>query len=521
MTKQSILAAVVYLASCVLAFNNLGFNNFVYQDPILESPQWASSFDAFPAISGRDNDMDSLRNAPFRGSLAQSQKQIFSYSVNGSDGVGGDYLPLLFLTGNICLQPEDLEASANASLTVYFSFNELLIADLEYALMYQFLRGYFKAWSFFDDTQSDESTLYVIVQAPESTNTNDTWTYEIGVSQTDLMHQWYHESYVEITDTDSSSALISTNNLTMQEGIPVDAYNVSASGFDVLLFDYAFKDQMESLNNSWCAFKNGPVLFGSSDFQTSYTVRGGGLHQQFYITGLNASTKYLGVLLQDRQVNKTGGVIYLPFEFETQGSDACSLIYDLEFCDQVAYAVPASSLKNYLDLQALKQLYDDRARSLFTNFSKSLQQVVCNTTKDALFSPLGSCEACSMLYKNWLCSVTIPRCSTRELDGYLFRSKNESRNAFIDENVEPPLDYYEVLPCLNVCHIMVRDCPAEFGFACPSNNATIIKSYFWDIYDEYATCNFVGIFLDVTSASLMIRFAWSFLILSIATTMFL
>lgn len=454
---------------------------------------------------------------PIRNTITQSGTQYYSFSVNSSTGLGEYYEYLVFLTGNICLQPDDLAASANESLTVYYSFNSLMLTDLENSEMTHFDNGYFQALAEVA-VSSTSLILYIGVRAPESTNTSASWSYEIGVSQNDLVYQWDDRSFTQVVDTDDQGVLIVTGNLTTVSNTSLSDYNASQSSLQLLVFDYAQKNHFATLNSSWCAVRNGPYINFGDNYLTSYTSRGGMLRQQFYVSGLNASSKYVAYLVSDLSGSLQGGTLYKQFEFETMSDNACRLLYDFEFCSEVAYLVPALSLEEYNSLLDLRSLYDDRALDLYANFSKALQQIACNTTSDAIFSPLRSCDDCSESYKNWLCAVTIPRCSTRNITGTVLRAANKSRNAFIDDYVVPPYDYYEVLPCVNVCLIMVRDCPADFAFACPGTNATMERSYSWDFGGMYSTCNFVGTLVE-ESAALAVSVAWKLLLVSIAFVM--
>lgn len=448
---------------------------------------------------------------PIRNKITQSALQQYSFSVNTSTGLGEYYEYLIFLTGNICAEPEDREASANQSLTVYYSFNASMFDDYELGTMVQFENGYFQALADVPASSGKDSILYIGVRAPESTNTSASWSYEIGVSQNDLVYQWDNRSFTEVVDTDSELALIVTGNLSASSSSS-SSYNTSLSRFQLFIYPYEDLNLFDYLNRSWCAVRNGPALFKTSNYNTSYSTRGGAFRQQFFVTGLNASTLYVGYLVSDNSGSKQGGAVYSKFEFETMSTNSCSLIYDLEFCNEIAYSVPALSLDDLAEKSSLAGIYDDHARDLYSNFSKALQQVACNMTLDAVYSPLRSCDDCANLYKNWLCSVTIPRCSTRNITGYIEREVNESRNTFIDETIIPSQAYFEVLPCVNVCHAIVRDCPPDFGFYCPKKNDSIRKSYFWDTGAEYASCNYVGPMpLSLSSASRIEMFGWTVL----------
>lgn len=168
----------------------------------------------------------------------------------------------------------------------------------------------------------------------------------------------------------------------------------------------------------------------------------------------------------------------------------CAIIYNLSFCTDTAYAVPYNpNLK--LDNVGLAKKYDERANESYQNFSRSLQQIPCNTTDDASYSLVRNCTDCAAAYKSWLCAVTIPRCqdfSSPELFqprslAYPFwndttatpyvrnittlSARNKSaRNPWIDQEIKPG-PWKEILPCKDLCYNLVRSCPASLGFSCP------------------------------------------------------
>lgn len=491
----TIITAVVFFIHLSVGIEVIDQPNYVYDvgfDLDIEEPAAAVQ------LLGLRNDKlkGLLEFTPIRNTIGQSEYQYYSFSVNTSSGLGEYYQFLIFLTGNICEQPESIEAN-ETSLYVYFSFNSSMFQNFELGQLGTFKNGYFQGLADVPISNSDEnedSILYIAVQAPELTNRTATWSYEIGVSQNDLVFQWDDRTWASLVDTDNDSALIVTGNLTSSNDYT--SLNATESQYALFIYSYDYKDYFNTLNSSWCAVRNGPALFSTSNFQSSYTDRNGGLQQQFYVSGLNESTKYIAYLVSDFKGTSFGGAVYQPFEFETLDNSACQLIYDLDFCSRVAYSVPA--VKG-IDKRELKTMYDENAHTLYTNFSKALQQIACDTEQDAIFSPIKTCTDCAQLYKNWLCSVTIPRCTTRNRTGYKYRTVGESRSTFIDEDLKPEFNYYEVLPCVNVCQAIVRDCPADFGFQCPLTNDTIKQSYYWDAGEGYVSCNFVGIVESSTS----------------------
>lgn len=503
LTTISIVYGEVTPISGVL---NVGF------DLDIDEP-YEAGFDQKPfALSQRAGSKGLLDFTPISNIISQSEIQYYSFNVNTSTGVGEYYEFLIFLTGNLCSQPDNLD-NDDPSLTVYYSFNATMFQNNEIGQMGHFKNGYFQALADVpssDNGNYDNTILYIAVRAPENTNKTQTWSYQLGVSQNDLVFQWDDRSWASVVDTDDRSALIVTGNLTGTTGTNYSDWNATKSNYALYLYSYDYKDYFDKLNSSWCAVRNGPALFSTTSFETKYTQRNGALQQQFYVPGLNASTKYVAYLVSDFKGTNFGGAVYQPFEFETQEADVCRLIFDLEFCSQVAYSVPTNS---ELSQDELKEKYDAEARALYLNFSKALQQIACDTTSDAIFSPIRTCDDCAALYKDWLCAVTIPRCSTSNHTGYKHREVGESRNDFINDEIAPQMDYYEVLPCVNVCQAIVRDCPADFGFMCPTRNVTIKESYYWDDSSDYVACNFVGVPIIQTSTAVKLLLNWLLVLL--------
>lgn len=131
-----------------------------------------------------------------------------------------------------------------------------------------------------------------------------------------------------------------------------------------------------------------------------------------------------------------------------------------------------------------------------------------------MFSLSVSCSKCAEAYKQWLCSVSIPRCAdfsstesfthvrnagqafingTRIPESSPLRQEtksNVSRNAIIDELIQPG-PYREILPCTDICYTMVKSCPASFGFGCPTGKL-LNSSYGYRNSDGIITCSYLG-----------------------------
>lgn len=131
-----------------------------------------------------------------------------------------------------------------------------------------------------------------------------------------------------------------------------------------------------------------------------------------------------------------------------------------------------------------------------------------------MFSLTVGCSDCANAYKQWLCSVSIPRCADfSSNETYLmvrnagqdfingsslpkdspYRQSvvtNASRNTLIDTKIKPG-PYKEILPCLDVCHSLVQSCPMSLGFGCP-RGPWLNASYGYRDPNGDITCSYLG-----------------------------
>lgn len=272
-----------------------------------------------------------------------------------------------------------------------------------------------------------------------------------------------------VIDTSETDALITTGNLSSLNPQPFDLFVVPASQ------DYV----LSSLSNSYCAFRSNPSLLTSANANVSMTTRGaGGLpKQQFFLSGLNGSTEYnVYLTLPSSNLSNNSNTVFTPSaSLQTKSSDVCQLVFNLDFCSDTAYAAPGNP--SLFDSSELATFYDSNASSLFTNFSITLQLYACNTTQSAQFSLFANCSTCLQAYKNWLCAVTIPRCTdSTENQTYLYpRPTNTSRFPGINEIIQPEA-YNEILPCADLCWAIEQNCPSVLGFQCPSKGSFAMQN---------------------------------------------
>ncbi|KAH8821679.1 BcMID1, Ca2+ channel protein [Xylogone sp. PMI_703] len=350
--------------------------------------------------------------------------------------------------------------------------------------------------------------VYMGLSGVNTTDYDGVWNAEIAAS-IDAPYHYYNDDdpNLFLVDSDSSSALLITNNLTTAA--------VNSSIFrewlqtppPFVMFASSHDDTaVVGLRGSYCGLEKTAQIAATKDgqgtglVQTGITTRGlGGLpKQQFYFNGLSVASSYYGILAMNGNSTATGtgvigggGKVYKAMNFTTLSDGNCAVIFNLSFCDQTAYAVPGNP-RNFPNFTSLAAFYDNATQSSYQFFQKVLAQIPCNTTSSAQYSLARTCDDCAAAYKEWLCSVSIPRCTDfsstlpwlqernmgqpfpngtmlpQPLLDLAKESKflNSSRNPNVDSAVQPG-PYKEVLPCNDMCYNIVQSCPASMGFACP------------------------------------------------------
>ncbi|KAI5862801.1 stretch-activated Ca2+-permeable channel component-domain-containing protein [Durotheca rogersii] len=351
--------------------------------------------------------------------------------------------------------------------------------------------------------------VYFSVSAPEVSaelfDASKQYNFEIVASTDRYYFSYDDQSVSELVwvDSDWSAALFKTDDL------PIGSDQADEMPYVMFAHDRA-NPALNGLRNSYCGLSLHAQIRGLADGTSGVITMGlkkgredNATQQEFYISSLDASSTYIGILarppgkgLQTRQNSSAsdigGGRVFRPTEFETKPFGACTFVFNLTVCDETEYAVPGN-LNNFPNGTALAAFYDDYTRTMWDNFDKVLQQVPCEAPVTSKYSLARGCDDCKAAYKNWLCSVAVPRCedfsspdrpalqmrnigqpfpngtvvdpSVTEAFGHL-RAFNTSRNPQIDEVVQPG-PYKELLPCEDLCYELVRSCPASLGFACP------------------------------------------------------
>ena len=478
----------------------------------------------------------------------------------------------IFVSINTCLQPSwngtGVQTVAPPQLTLYVASSSAntspgpggnVAAQVEVSLQEGFANASVPA----------SGDWYMSVSAPAlPEGFIGSWNYEIAVSIDDYYHAAQpNDPFLFLVDTDVDSALLVTNNLTQASASAALYKEWMALSTPFTMFAANVNHTaIMGIGNSYCGWKNVAQLSASrqdpeglsSNVQMGMITRGLGSKpkEQFYVTNLNASSDYMGVLALDGNstawgpgVVGGGGKIWSPVWWTTKVGGNCALMFNLSFCDEVAYAVPSNP--NRHNITSLRQLFDNYTSTYYQNFNYSLQQIPCNTTSDAQYSLAKGCDDCAAAYKEWLCAVSIPRCEDySRTDGFLLPrnvgqqfynndsylpisvtnasyhpmsdaptldgspafqqtllsslATNSSRNPdLIDQQIMPG-PYKEVLPCEDLCWGLVQSCPASLGFGCPYPGRGLEAGYGKRSPNGSITCSYLGAVYDINAGSSLV-----------------
>lgn len=383
------------------------------------------------------------------------------------------YQIIVYISASLCQLPENWNTNTSDNgLSLYYTFNKTVAEEgfISQMTTIQFQNGYAQGLAEIQ-VQNDVSdyNLYLTVIPDDCTNCTNTstWVFEFGVSQKQLLFLYDTDPYISVVDVDYDSVIFEAGGISFNSN---RTYGM-----------YIFEDDDPisiALNQSWCAVSESDNYTMKVDILENNTLS---TENTFIVSGLELSTRYSAILFVTFTDVPYGGGVFHQYGFTMSTSKACKLAYNLDFCDEVAYAIPVSNdfYNGDESWEELMAAYDNYSESIYAPFEYAMQQIPCDTEPDAAYSPIRTCDDCKYSYKQWLCAVTIPRCISQVHAGSQnkFYSAGSGRNSFVADTINPPLAYAEVLPCLNVCQAIVRDCPSVFGFACPEVAELVKLSY--------------------------------------------
>ncbi|ORY71985.1 calcium influx-promoting protein ehs1 [Pseudomassariella vexata] len=519
----------------------------------LEPSSWSTFVFEVSSVSGRDDsgNTDGVRELRRELNVSQNPKdEIYGVGLKIEDDVGVQpelakrATKTLWISANTCIQPEpdsDKTTMTPPQLTLFVSTSKTNTSPGPLAPPnQQEFRVFDEGAVMWNTTLSED--VYFTVSAPNVSTEFSSRFYnvEIAASVDQSYHSYGEKTALYWVDSDANATLLMTGNLTNSSGeaIATPPYTMFAYNQD--------EKAVVGVRNSFCGLKLYAQIGGTRSslrtdmMRTGMTTRGqqNATRQEFYFNGLNSSTSYTGILAREPGVNALGkrdgagggGAVFNTTQFSTKDSGTCTIIYNLTFCDQTAYAVPGNTSR-FADAIALASFYDDYAKSVYDNFNKAMQQIPCDTGTTAKYSLVRGCSDCKSAYKDWLCSIAIPRCEDfSKMDKFLQmrninalfpdghkvdenitaayggnKAYNSSRVPRIDDEISPG-PYKEVLPCDDLCYNIVQSCPSSLGFSCPVPGMRGFNNSYGHRAasgDSNVTCNFPGSAHIVSRATIL------------------
>jgi calcium channel MID1 len=244
----------------------------------------------------------------------------------------------VYITINTCLQPNDPTNSNGAAPQLQLFVSQSAQGTMTTAgkpdngwqngQMVEAVGG------FANITLQVSGDVYMAVYAPVTEGFSGPYNMEIAASIDAPFHYYNNsQSKLYLVDSDSSSALLVTNNLTLStNGSVFDAWMNLAPPFVIFAANQNLS-AFAGIQNSYCGLENYAQIAGTtggvrnSAVQTSMTniTSGPFPKQQFYFQGLNGSSSYNAILAMTgnstasgKGVVGGGGQVWQAMNFQTQ-----------------------------------------------------------------------------------------------------------------------------------------------------------------------------------------------------------
>lgn len=319
---------------------------------------------------------------------------------------------------------------------------------------------------------------------------------------------------VTLDDTDTNSALLTSFNYTRGNVGNISLVILPTSGTYALPSIY--------YNSSFCAIADAWTKYRSSQdsprIASSETLRGStqlfdqsNVRTQFAVDGLLRATNYTAWLVDVNSTaqgvnstrNNTAIVsLYPAVKLLTKNTDICRLVYNVDFCPQVAYSIPVGP---GIATEEALSVINQTVWPNYANFSRTISTFPCDDPYFGQYSSVRNCADCKRAYQDWLCAVTMPRCTdpvddpkaqsaavidvdsmtgrtsglnTNLLPYIVNRNATTSRQKYFGDGLQVSETYGEVLPCLYTCLFVQRSCPGPLlSWVCPKWDITAQADY--------------------------------------------
>jgi hypothetical protein len=227
----------------------------------------------------------------------------------------------VYISLNTCLKPSLNTSNAQATsstqlppLTVYVSTssnnkNPGPAGDPSLQTAYTADQGYMGT-----TIENADDAIYIGVSAPNTTLWTGIYNYEVAASIDAYFHSVDNDTNLYFIDSDINSALLITNNLTQSSEGSTNYQQWMNITPPYTIFANNINDtSISGLEKSYCALNQlAQLRQGNQAINTSMTSRGLGNKpkEQFYVTYLNSSSTYYGILgMTGNSTDSGNGVI--------------------------------------------------------------------------------------------------------------------------------------------------------------------------------------------------------------------
>ncbi|PWN48157.1 hypothetical protein IE53DRAFT_334217 [Violaceomyces palustris] len=371
-------------------------------------------------------------------------------------------------------------------------------------------------WASVELEKGSDQGIWIGVWPPVDTR-NVTGTFELRIvaSTKARMESVDSTIFPTLDDTDSTRALVTLYNHTAPSAQNLTLIVLPTFGEFSLPSAAYFNSSFCAILDAWEGLRGGSnsiKVNSTVSNTTSETIQsaGGGTNLteldpllnrvRFEIGNLQRGTNYTAWMVLGTNVSDTiTSVLFPAIKFKTKSSENCRLVHDIDFCPQVAYSIPVNpSISTERALSVIQETINPS----FSNFSEMIDTFPCGDAYFGMYSYVQTCQACKESYRNWLCAVTMPRCTdpvesddqsrasqngseltgapsgpnTKLLPYIVNRSNNTSRQPYIDQDLQAGT-YGELLPCIYNCYFVSRTCPPTIQWACPEWDVTAQRDY--------------------------------------------
>jgi hypothetical protein len=180
-----------------------------------------------------------------------------------------------------------------------------------------------------------DGDVFIGIAVQNSTAYSGSYRYEIAASIDAYFHSIVDEPFLHFVDSDIHAALLTTDNLTLSEEGSENYQQWMDLTPPFTMFAHNVNDTaISGLQRSYCALEQlAQIGKGDHGVEGGMTNRGLGKKpkEQFYITGLNRTSNYSGILAMDGNSTNSGngivgggGRVWKPMYFATKSGEQAS-----------------------------------------------------------------------------------------------------------------------------------------------------------------------------------------------------